>query len=359
MQKMIMISMRASANQVRFVPYLATYFDVHHYFYKDVDVAWKRVPFANRCHLLDCGFKWHDRFFSIKILRILRKHDPDIIFIGGMSIPGNYLAYLWGKWHGRKVGVFTERSRVMGTGEPRQYDWKWRLLHWMYRKIDFVMVTSEDIVPQFRDTFGFGGKVVAGRYPSDIDKYYGTPARVRKDAYTIIYPNRMIDIYNPMGAVNIFAKVLKRYPRTIMRMNATGELRPQVEARIRELGISSNVVFLDSLKAWDDLVAVYATSDIMMLPAKFSNGNFTIEECAISGLACIISNKVKGACAMLPRKEDVLDLSEDLFVERICYYIEHPEEISRNVEFCRERLRPVTLAGTAKLYKDIIERMCK
>lgn len=358
MKKLVMISMRASPNQVRFIPALAKYFDVHHYFYKDADVAWKKVPLGDRCHLLDCGFKWHDRFFSFKILKLLRKHNPDVIFLGGMSIPGNYLAYLWGKWHGRKVGVFTERSRVMSTGKPRGYDWKWRLLHWLYRKIDFIMPTDADIVPQFRDVFRFGDKVVAGRYPSDIGKYYDTPKRGKKASYTIIYPNRMLDIYNPLGMVDIFSRVLKRYPATILKMNAVGALRSQVEARIRELGIEKNVVFLDALKTWDDLIGVYASCDIMTLPAKFSNGNFTIAECAVSGLACVISDKVKGAYALMLNRADVLELVEDLFVERICHYIEHPEEISQNVDVYRKKLRAETFEGTAELYKDIIERMC-
>lgn len=355
---MVMISMRASANQVRFVPVLAKYFDVHHYFYKDADVAWKKVPLGDRCHLLDCGFKWHDRFFSFKILKLLRKHNPDVIFLGGMSIPGNYLAYLWGKWHGRRVGVFTERSRVMSTGAPRGYDWKWRLLHWLYRKIDFVMTTSADIVPQYRDTFKFGDKVVSGLYPSDIGKYYLIPKREKKEAYTIIYPNRMLDIYNPLGAVNIFAKVLARYPKTKLKMNAVGTLRPQTETRIRELGIEKNVQFLDALKSWDDLIDVYASCDIMMLPAKFSNGNFSIGECAVSGLACVISDKVKGMSAAIISRDDVLELSEEKFVERICYYIEHPEMISGNTDAYREKQRFETFEEVAKLYNDIIERMC-
>ena len=221
------------------------------------------------------------------------------------------------------------------------------------------MTTDADIVPQFRDTFRFGDRVVPGRYPYDIAKYYGIPLRQKKEAYTILFPNRMTDIYNPLGALNIFAKVLKKYPRTVLKINSSGELRPQVESRIRELGIADSVVFLDGLKAWDDLIGVYASCDIMILPAKFSNGNFTLQECAVSGLACIVSDRVKGNPAELIGTDNVLPLSEDGFAERICHYIENPMEISAHTEAYREKLCPLTFEGTAHYYADVIERMCK
>lgn len=359
MKKMVMFSIRASSNQVRFVPFLAKYFDVHHYFYKDVDAAWKKVPLGDRGHLLDCWFKWHSRFFTFKVLSVLKKHNPDIIFIGAMSIPANYLAYLWGRFHGKKIGVFTERSRVMSTGKPRGFGLQWRILRFLYRKLDFIMTVDDDAVPQFRDTFRFGDKVVSGHYPSDIGKYYNTPNRLPKDKYVLIFPNRMIPIYNPIGAVNIFAKVLKRHPETVLKMNAAGELREQVEKRIKDLGVMDNVIFLEGLKSWDDLIDVYASCDIMFLPANFSNGNFSIYECAVSGMACIISNKIKGDSGELIVRDDVLELSEENFVERICYYIEHPYEISKNVDKYRKKVYFHTFEATAKLYFNIIERMCQ
>ena len=117
---------------------------------------------------------------------------------------------------------------------------------------------------------------MAGRYPTDIDNYFSHPIRQKKDAYTLIYPNRMTAIYNPIGAVEIFAEVLKRYPKTKLKMNASGELRTKVEQRITELGISQSMEFLDHIKTWDELGAIYASCDIMYLPAKFSNGNYLL-----------------------------------------------------------------------------------
>jgi hypothetical protein len=215
MKKLVIFSMMASPHQVRFVPYLAKYFDVKHYFYDqlaDRQSFW-RVELGTRCHIVPCKFRWRSKFFTFKVLSILKKERPDILLLGGFSVPCNYIAYLWARLHKVPVVVWVERSRDK-NGKLRGYGFVWRILRFLYRNVSRVMVVSEDIVPQFRDTFRFGEKVIVGRYPSDIDRYFLHAPRRKKEAYTLIYPNRLTDIYNPIGAVEIFAKVLKCYPMT-------------------------------------------------------------------------------------------------------------------------------------------------
>jgi glycosyltransferase involved in cell wall biosynthesis len=291
---------------------------------------------------------------------MLKKERPDILMLGGFSIPGNYLAYRWAKRHGCKVIVQTERSRYIATGVPRPNDWKWKLLRFLYRDVDMVMTTAADIVPQFRDTFKFGEKVVAGQYPSDIDRYYSHPVRKRKDAYTLIFPNRMTDIYNPLGAIEIFAEVVKRYPKTRLKMNASGELRDAVEDKIRELRINDKVEFLDNIKTWDDLGEIYKQCDIMFLPAKFSNGNYTISECQVSGMGCVISDRILGEAPDVIKKFGagfIVPLRNQAFVEKICWYIEHPELFAQEAEINRIAYKPATLAGTAELFYKLMGDM--
>ena len=361
MKKLVIISMLASPHQVRFVPHLAKYFDVQHYFYDRLGGRqnfWK-VDLGDRCHILPCRFKWRAKYLTLSVLKVLWKDRPDILLLGGFSVPSNYLAYLWARWHSVPVVVMSERSRDR-KGRLRGYGLVWRLLRLLYSNVDRVMTTDADIVPQFRDTFRFGNKVVAGRYPTDIDRYFSHPVRLKKEAYTLIFPNRLTDIYNPIGAVEIFADVLKRYPETKLKMNASGELRAQVENRIAELGLKDSVELLNNIKTWDDLSTVYASCDIMYLPAKFSNGNYTISECQASGMGCVISEKILGVYVEQISATGagfVLPLDKELFVDKICWYIEHPETFAREAEINRERLRYLTHEETAKLYHEILDNL--
>ena len=361
MKKICFISHMASPHQVRFQPFLQKYFDSYFYFYERLAgrQSWWAVELGDRCKVMNCWFRWKSKYITLKPLKYLRQIKPDIVMLGGFSVPANYFCYLWAKRHGCKVVVQTERSRDK-HGKPRKFNLIWRIMRFLYRKVDLVLCTSPDIVPQFRDTFHFGDKVVGGQYPSDFDKYFKHDPRAKKDFYTLIYANRMTDIYDPLMAIDIFAGVLRRHPKTQLKMNASGELRPQVEARIRELGIGDSVEFLDNIKHWDDLDEVYQACDIMYLPAKFSNGNYTIGEAMCSGMAIVVSDKILGdSCAALKEKGCgfILPHAIDPFVEKICWIIEHPEYFDRITHVNRRLMYPRTMEATASMYNDFFSRI--
>ena len=340
MKKLVIISMMASPHQVRFVPYLAQYFDVQHYFYERLAGRQKfwEVDLGERCHILPCKFKWRAKYFTLSVLSVLRKERPDILLLGGFSVPSNYLAYLWARLHKVPVAIWVERSRDV-EGNLRGYGIVWRVLHFLFRKVSRVIVVSDDIVDNY------------------IDRYYKHPVRVRKDAYTLIYANRLIDIYNPIGAVEIFAEVLKRYPNTKLKMNSSGELRQDVELRIKELGLADSVEFLDDITTWDELSDVYASSDIMYLPAKFSNGNYTIVECRVSGMGVVVCDRVLGFSVGDMKAAGtgfVVPLDNGVFAEKICWYIANPESLAKEAAINRKQLRYLTNEETAKLFYKLL-----
>ena len=358
MKKLVFFSYIASPHQVRFQPYLQKYYDSYFFFYEELGdrQKWWRVDLGDRCKVLNCWFKWRCKYVTFLPFRYLWRIKPDIVMLGGFSIPANYLCYLWARWHGCKTVVLTERSRDR-TGKLRKYDLIWRIIHFLYRKVDLVICMGPDFVSQFRDEFHFGDKVAAGRYPCDCDKYFKHRQRLKKEAYTLIYANRMVDIYDPLMAIDIFVGVLKRHPKTKLKINASGVLRPQVEAAIDRYGIRTSVEFLDHIQHWDDLDQIYQACDIMYLPAKFSNGNYTLVEAMCSGMGIVISDKVRGVRARILKEREtgfVVPHEVQPFVEKICWIIEHPEFFDRVTSINRETTKPLTMEVTASLYNRLI-----
>lgn len=358
MKKLLHISGAASPHMVKFIPHLRKYFDAEFYFYsmplKGRRADWWRMDLGEHGHVLHSEFSWHEKFhYSRELNVVLEKFNPDVIMLGGFAEISNYLAYRWGKRRGKRVVVYTEASRDVRKKTLKPFNFGWRAIRSLYRNVDNVMLVQQAGYLQFRDVFSFGDKVILGHYPSDLDAYFQHPIRGKKDSYTVIFPNRLVDEYNPHAALDIFEKVLKRHPKTKLRFNAVGGLRPEIERRINDLGIGESVEFLDNLKVWDDLSRVYETSDIMILPAKYSTGNYTISECMVSGMACLVSENVKSKVAeSLARHSSgqVLPLDNDVWAEKICWYMDHPEEFQRIAKINRELRCPFTLAGTAKDY---------
>ena len=364
-KKLVFISSIAVPHQVEFCNALQDYFDARFWFYESPDRTrgeWWRIDLGQYCKVLERVFffkkgPFQTRYFSSVLIRELKRFDPDIVMLGGFSIASNYLAFQWAKRNGKKTLVFTERSRE-ANGVLRKRGIIWFLIRWLYRDIDMVMVSADDAVGQFRDEFGFGDKVVAGRYAADLDVYFDHPVRTQKSAYTYLFANRMTEIYNPIGAIDIFATVLGRYPQSKLLINAAGEMGGECRDHIAELGITDAVEFLTDIKSWSDLHKVYARCEILILPANFSNGNFTILEAMASGMGVIVSDRVLGIGKMVQDGKNGFNCepTNEAFLDRIERYIQQPELFKIHSEINRPLVEPLSARGTARFYFNIITR---
>jgi len=362
--KLIFISSIATPQQVKFCNALQDYFDAEFWFYEYPDRtrgSFWRVNLGKYCRVLSPVFFANalplvrERYIAPHITADLDRANPDIVMLGGFSIPGNYLAYRWAKRHGKRTIVFTERSRN-AKGQLRKLGPIWRLLRWLYRDVDMVMVSAADAVEQYANEFGFGDKVVAGRYAADLDDYFSHPIRKAKPAYTYIFANRMTPIYNPLGAIDIFAEIATRHPGSRLVMNAAGELGNACRERIAKLGVGDSVEFLTNLKSWSDLGAVYARCDMLILPAHFSNGNFTILEAMASGMGLVVSDKVLGVGKLVRDGVNGFNCPPDTksFVAAIERYIADPDLFLRHAEINRKIAEPFSARGTAKFFYDLL-----
>jgi len=362
-KKLIYVSSIAVPHQVKLCEVLQDYFDTGFWFYEYPDRtrgAWWRVDLGAHCKVLQRVLfpksgPFEARYFALGLANQLEHFDPDIVMLGGFSIPSNYLAYRWARRKGKKTIIFSERSRDV-NGVLRKRGLAWRLLHWLYRDVDMVMVNADDAVAQFRDEFGFGDRVVAGRYAADLDAYFDHPLRGAKPAYTYLFANRMTEIYNPIGAIEIFAAVRAKYPGSRLVMNAAGELGEQCRARITELGIGDAAEFLTNLKSWSELHQVYARCDILILPANFSNGNATILEAMASGMGVVVSDRVLGVGKMVEdgRNGFNCEPTKEAFLKRIERYIQQPELFRVHAEINRPLVEPLSARGTAKFFARIL-----
>lgn len=362
-QRLLYLSSIAAPHQIKFCGALQAHFDAEFWFYESAARtrgAWWQIELGANCRILPnvryaTSGPFKSRYWARGLTEQLDQLDPDIVMLGGVSIPSNLVAYRWARRHGKKTIVFTERSRNR-NGELRKCSLSWRVLHWLYRHLDMVMVSAEDAVAQFRDEFGFGDKVVAGRYASDLDDYFSHPLRQSKPAYTYLFANRMTEIYNPIGAIDIFAQLLSRYPGSRLVMNAAGELGEACRAHIAKLCIGDSVEFLTDLKSWGELSQVYARCDILLLPANFSNGNFTILEAMASGMGLVVSDRVLGIGKMIEDGKNGFNCepTTEAFLNRIEFYIQQPELFKAHTAINRPLVEPLSTRGTAKFFASIL-----
>ncbi len=359
-KKLVFISSIAAPYQINFSYALNQYFDSEFWFYDALgkrDSWWANTKLGPFCKIIPkVSFTNSSRYFTFSHLRMLKKADPDIVMLGGFLIPANILAYWWAKLNGKKVIVFTERLRNR-EGKMYKKSLLVRFLKTIYRKLDLIMVSAEDIYPQFKDDFEFNSKIAIARYPTDIESYLNHPIRKPSKNFTLLFANRLIKMYNPIGAIEIFASLKKQYPNCKLHLNAKGELRNSCEEKIKELGLEEHTLFLDHIESWDKLHLEYEKCDILLFPAFFSNGNLTIIEAMASGMGIVISDKILGVGKFIKNEYNGFNIPEsnDLFVEKITSYIEQSDLLKRHAKINKEMVEPLGMDGTAQLFYKIIK----
>ena len=363
MKKLVYISSIAAPHQIRLCEELQKYFAAQSWFYDSTGAraSWWSIPLGKFCKIIsNVKLKKTGRYVTFSHIRMLREFNPDIVMLGGFSIPANYIAYCWARINKKKTIVFTERSRTK-DGTLRKYGLPNRIIRFLYRNVDMVMVAAEDTVPQLRDTFKFGNKVVVAQYASLIDDYLTHPSRDITKRLKFIFPNRLTEIYDPIKAINIFSKIYEQHKTAKLSLNAIGELRSECEKLISDLHLSDAVSFLDNIQKWEDLGQIYSESDIMIFPAKFSNGNFTIVEAMASGMGIVVSDKILGYGGLIIERQNGFNRKPtiDNFVDAINEYIKNPNLIGEHTVINRSLVNQYSVTATAKLYSDLIDNMYK
>ena len=354
-KRLVFISNMAAPYQVKFCYALQEHFDAEFWFYEHVSSkrpAWWAIPLGGKCRVFDGVYgKRSQKYVCAGVGAALAKFDPDIVMLGGPTIPANYMAYLWAKRHRKKTVLFSESFRRDG-----QMKTSWifsRLLPWLYQGIDLLMAPGGDSATYFREMTNFDkGRIVETSYPFDIDAYWTHSIRKQKDAYTYLFSHRLEPLFNPMMALDIFADVLAKYPGSRMHMNAQGSMRAAAQERIRELGLAATVSFLDDITSWKGLSDVYNQADISLSPclSVCNNGCMSIIEAAVSGCGLVISDQMPfnpgaaresgGGFVVPPNKES--------FLWAVDQYVENPDLFRIHAERSRSYFETYRMRSLAR-----------
>ncbi len=357
--KLIYISSVAVPTQIKLCYEMQNYFDAEFWFYEELGdrPEWWRFDLGPKCKVLkNVFFKKYAKYLTFSHIKMLNTFNPDILMLGGFIIPANILAYIWAKNNNKKTIIFTERSRDK-YGKLRKNSIIWKLIKLIYKKLDLILVSADDIVDQFSIEFKFKNKIFGSQYPSDIDSFlthklrYGTNI----NNINILFPNRLTEIYNPIMVLDVFIEIQKVYPESKLFLNSDGELKNKCIKYIKKNCIK-NIFFIENLKSWNELHNIYLNCQIMFLPANFSNGNFTIIEAMASGMGIIISNKILGSGKFINNKKNgfVCENNKESYINAFQEYFKYPEIIIKHGIINKKIVNKYSIKDTAILYREQI-----
>ena len=109
------------------------------------------------------------------------------------------------------------------------------------------------------------------------------------DQFVIGHVGRFTKQKNHQFLIEIFAKLVKRRPNSILLLCGDGVLRKDIENKVKELDIQEKVMFLGVSSDVHQLLQVF---DIFLFPSLHEGLPVTLIEAQAAGIPCVISDEI-------------------------------------------------------------------
>lgn len=361
----------AAPYQVKFCYALQEYFDAEFWFYEHIDETrpdWWKIPLGDKCKIMKISGKLPKiGCFSFGLFIDMLRFKPDILVLGGF-MKWHVLVLYFAKLLGAKVVVMSEPLRYVTNDDQGSTELiskenssrKINLIKKLFKGADLYIGMGDVAKKQFLEEFDFpGDKVSILPYPKDIDEYYNHALREKKigDPITLLFANRLVERYKPLVALEVFRELSLKYNHVKMLMNAEGSQKNQCIEFIENNNLT-NVEFLDKIDSWNNMHLIYRKSDILILPADYSNGNISITEARASGMGMVISNRINGIESHNLNTKNCYILNPEVkdFLNALCTYLENPELLKSHGALGRQLVEKSKNKYTAQIYFELLKQ---
>ena len=153
--------------------------------------------------------------------------------------------------------------------------------------------------------------------------------------------------------IKVFNEYHRNYPNSILVLVGIGEMKEEIEQKVKQLGIYNSVKFLGQRL---DVNRLYQAFDVFLMPSIFEGLPFVGIEAQMSGLPCLFSSTISN---------EVKVLESTSFLNLECNISDWVEELNKksNSGIRKDTTLELTNAGfnivfeAAKLYKYYYEKI--
>lgn len=110
-----------------------------------------------------------------------------------------------------------------------------------------------------------------------------------KDSYVVGHVGRFAPQKNHDFLIDIFAEIKKKKKEAVLLLVGEGELRSEIEEKVRHLGLSDSVIFTGVRK---DVPELMQMMDVFVMPSLFEGLGIVLIEAQTTGLPCFASEGV-------------------------------------------------------------------
>ncbi|MCD4827130.1 MAG: glycosyltransferase family 1 protein [Acholeplasmataceae bacterium] len=176
---------------------------------------------------------------------------------------------------------------------------------WMYRNNNFTIIKNGIDLKFFEYKLKYREEI-----RSELD--------IESNRFVICHVGRFNEQKNHIFIIDIFAELLKTLPKAILLLIGDGELRNQIERKIKHLGIEKNIYLLGKR---NDINKILMGSDLFLFPSLFEGLPVSLIEAQASGITIVMSSVITDE-VIISRNVEKISLSQDnlFWVKQIVNY---------------------------------------
>ena len=122
-----------------------------------------------------------------------------------------------------------------------------------------------------------------------------TSLLIAEDTLVIGHVGRFSPPKNHDFLLDIFSSLHHQKPDSVLLLVGDGDLRPQIEKKAKDLGLSEHIIFTG---VRSDVADLMQAMDVFVLPSLYEGLPVTMVEAQAAGLPCVISDKVPTDCIL-------------------------------------------------------------
>jgi glycosyltransferase involved in cell wall biosynthesis len=230
-------------------------------------------------------------YLLLKLNLLLNDINPDVIAVVGYSQPGMLYTLLWGIWNRKPIILLTDSKE---NDELRIW-WKEKLKSLIIKQYKAALVAGETHKQYLTklgmpsETIFLGYDVVDNQtfHPNNICHF---PRPLKRPYFLAI--NRFVSKKNLPLLISTYAEYfqIRGYLAWDLVLSGDGELRPQIEQQIYELGLQK-FIHLPGFLQQEELLPYFAHASCFIHASTQEQWGLVVNEAMAAGLPVIVSNR--------------------------------------------------------------------
>ena len=253
--------------------------------------------------------------FRNRFQRILREGNYDVVHSHVHLFSGAVLR--WAKSEGVPIRIAHSHTTSDGksNSSPRMF-YRKLMRSWIHRYSTHGLAASQPAAAElFGENWQADTRVRVLYYGIDLEPFrqpinkeeirgeFGIPL----EAPVVGHVGRFVHPKHHAFILEIAAEILKMRPEIHFLLVGDGPLRPEIEARVKAIGLAENVHF-SGLRT-DVPRIMRGAMDVFLFPSLYEGFGLTVLEAQAAGLRCLVSDAVPHEIVVSPESVEFLPLS--------------------------------------------------